>query len=102
VHPERVQQISIVQEGSATPRDLTEDKRTDQILKSTEQFIKGSKRARNTSQRNRVDSLPHTKRLLDKTQKAKQLQEAEQKREVVRNERLREIIEKVLPNLSKE
>jgi hypothetical protein len=77
VHPDRVGQITNSREVSATPRDLGEDQRLNQLLDKTEQFITESVEARNTlAQKNRINPLPQTKAQLKKARKTKRLQEA--------------------------
>jgi hypothetical protein len=101
VHPDRAQQILSQKAISPIPRDLTEDRRLDQILESAENCIEESERARNTWQRNRVNLLPQTKAQLKKARKIKCLQEAGKKREAEWNQRLQEIRATVIQNLSK-
>jgi hypothetical protein len=92
VHPDRVSQVTYTREVSATPRDLAEDQRLDQLLDKAELYITESVQARNTlSQRNRVNPLPQTKAQLKKARKTKRLQEARDKVERERQERLRQV-----------
>jgi hypothetical protein len=61
VHPDRVQNIESKEAVSLSPRDLTEDQRLDNILKSADECLVESERTRNTGQRNQVNPLPQTK-----------------------------------------
>jgi len=79
IYPDWVPRMGIDREISTTPRDLTNNQRTEQILDCTEQFIDESVRARSTRQRSRLNPLPHTKAQLKKTRKMKRLQEARKK-----------------------
>jgi hypothetical protein len=76
IHPSRVHQVPVCREVSITPKDLTEDRWANPLLKSAEHFIEESTRARNTSQRNRVNLLPQTKNQLKKRWNIKRLLEA--------------------------
>jgi hypothetical protein len=102
VHPDRIHQITVPREVLSTPRDLTEDRRLDRILDSTSRVLEESIEARDTWERNRVYPLPQTRTQLKKARKNKHLQEAGKKREAERNQRLQEIRDKVIQNLSKE
>jgi hypothetical protein len=102
VHPNRAQQIESEKAVSPTPRDLTEDRRLDQILKSAKECLAGSERIWNTWQHNRVNPLPQTKIQLKKARKVKRLQEANKKKEVERNLRLQEIRAEVIRHPSTE
>jgi hypothetical protein len=97
-----IQQLSIEREVSPTPRDLTEDQGTEQLLHNAELFIEQCKRAQNTWQRNRVKPLPQTKAQLNTGWKIKRLQEARKKREAERTQRLQEIYNQVFQTLSNE
>jgi hypothetical protein len=102
VHPDRIQQIELEREVSPIPRDLMEDQRLDQVIDSAERAINDSIRARDTSQRNRVNPLTQTTCQLKKARKTKRLQETGNKRATERNQRLKEIRGKVIQNLGKE
>ena len=102
VHPNSVQQILSVGTVSPTPRDLTENRRLNQVLESAEQVVQESIRDRTTRQRNRVNPLPQTKMQLRKARKVKRLQEARTKEAAERNERLQEIRASVIQYMSKE
>jgi hypothetical protein len=64
----------------ATPRDVMEDQRFDQILDSAERIIQDSIRDRSCLQPNGVNPLPQTKTQLKKARKVKRLQEAKKER----------------------
>jgi len=71
VHPEQILRIVNNRGVSATPRDIMEDQRSDQVLDKVEQIMHESERARNSWQRNRVNPLPQSKAQLKKARKAK-------------------------------
>jgi hypothetical protein len=103
VHPDRVDQISNTREVSATPRDLAEDQRLDQLLNKAELYITESVQARNSlSKKNRVNPLPQTKAQLKKARKTKRLQEARDKVEEGRQERLRQLRDQVIGKLTRD
>jgi hypothetical protein len=103
VHPDRVGQITNTREVSATPRDLAEDQRLDQLLDEAELFITESVQARSTlSKKNRVNPLPQTKAQLKKARKTKRLQEARDKVERERQERLRQLRDQVIEKLTRD
>jgi len=102
IHPDRVSQVTCKWEISATSRDLTEDRRVDNILDHTEQFLEDTSRARNQWQRNQVNPLPQTKTQLKMAQKVKRLQEARNKAERDRQLRLPAICAEVIRTLSEE
>jgi hypothetical protein len=102
VHPDRVLQISKGKSVSPVPRDLTEDQRLDLILESAERVIQESFRDRTIAQQGRVNPLPMTKAQLKKARKAKNLQDARNKLETDRQERLRQIRIQVIKRLAKD
>jgi hypothetical protein len=102
LHPDRVQQILSEERVSPMPRDLTEDRRHDQILASAEMVMQESFRDRTTAQQGRVNLLPTTKTQLKKATRINRLQEEERKREAERSQRLWEIRAPVIRNLSKD
>jgi hypothetical protein len=102
VHPDRLEQIFGVRAVSAVPRDLTEDQRLDRILGSAERVIQESLRDRGASQQNRVNPLPTTKTQLKKARKTKRLQEARDKEESKRHQRLKDLRVEIIKRLSKE
>jgi hypothetical protein len=102
IHPDRVPHISKERAASTVPRDLTEDQRLDQILDSAEKVIQESFQNRKTFQQNRVNPLPTTKAQLKKARKAKNLQEARDKLETDRQERLRQIRIQVIKRIAKD
>jgi hypothetical protein len=75
----------------STPRDLTENQRFDEILESAERVMQDSLRHYNLVQGNRVNPLSTTKNQLKKAWKAKRPQEAKDKQESDRQERLQKI-----------
>jgi len=85
---------------SAVPRDLTNDKRADQILDRAEQFINNLERAQNTWQRGQVNPLPQTKKQLKKTQKIERLRGSNSSVEALQTQRLQEIRDVVIQNIS--
>jgi hypothetical protein len=87
---------------SPIPRDLAEDQRLDQVLRSAEECLARSERDRNSRLLNRVNPLPQTKTQLKKARKIKRLQEAKNQEEVKRNQRLSDIRDSVIKNLSRE
>jgi hypothetical protein len=91
IHPDRVTQVSVIRSVSAVPRDLTEDQRLDRILEEAEEVVQNSLRDRDAVKRNRVNPLPTTKTQLKKARKVKRLQEARNKAEEERRERLRQL-----------
>jgi hypothetical protein len=102
IHPDQIAQISREKSVSATPRDLTENQCLDRILDRAERTIQDSFRDRLRRQPNRVNPLPQTKTQLKKARKIKRLQEANNKQEVERNQRLQKLRATVIQNLSKE
>jgi hypothetical protein len=102
VHPDRAQQILSEKAVSPLPRDLAEDRRLDQIMKTAENCVEESERARNTWQRSRVNLLPQTRLQLRKARKIKRLQETGKKQEAEQNQRLQEIRATVIQNHCKE
>jgi hypothetical protein len=103
VHPDRICQITNTREVSATPRDLDEDQRLDQLLEKAELYITESVQARNSlSKKNRVNPLPQTKAQLKKARKTKRLQEARDKIERERQERLRQLRDQVIEKLTRD
>jgi len=102
IHPERASRISNTRAVSTVPRDLTEDQRLDQIIDSAEKVIQESLQDRRAYQSNRVNPLPITKKQLKKARRIKLLQEEDRKREEAQSQRLREIRDSVIRNLSKE
>ena len=102
VHPTPIHQVPLSRGVSATPRDLSEDKWVDQILENTGQYIEQYIGARNTSQYNRVNPLPQTRRQLKEAWKIKCFQKARDTEEALRNQRLQEIRKQVMDSLSKE
>jgi hypothetical protein len=100
VHPDRVAHISVDRSVSAVPRDLTEDQRLDRILEEAEEVVQNSLRDRDAVRRNRVNPLPTTKNQLKKARKVKRLQEAKNKAETLRNQRLQEIRSEIIKHLS--
>jgi hypothetical protein len=101
VHPDRVGQITNIREVSATPRDLAEDQRFDQLLDKADLYITESVQARNTwSRKNRINPLPQTKAQLKKARKTKRLQEARDKVERERQERIRQLRDQVIEKLT--
>jgi hypothetical protein len=102
VQPSRSHQVPKAREVSSTPRDLTEDLRLDRILKSAERVIQDSFRDRTVRQQGRVNPQPTTKLQLKEARKVKRLQEARERKEAERNERLQEIRATVIQHLSKE
>jgi hypothetical protein len=99
--PIRIQQIQVPRRVSSEPRDRTEDQRLDRILDSAEQVIQESVRDRSIVQSNRVNALPTTKTQLKKARKAERLQEARDKSEIERQERLRNIRTQVIEQLTR-
>jgi len=87
---------------STTPRDLTEDQRLDRILDSAERTIQDSLGERLRLQLDRENPLPQTKSQLRKVRKIKRLQEANSKRDIGSNQRLKKLRATVIRNLSKE
>jgi len=75
---------------------------TYELLDSTNRYVEESEQARNTWQRNRVNPLPQTKRQMKKAQKITRLQDAREKREAERSQRLQEKRAQVIQHLSKE
>jgi len=102
IHPDQVQQVIGLREVSATPRDHAEEQRLHSILERTEHYLEGSTRLRNQWELNRVNPLPQTTRQLMKARKFKQLQKAGMRKEAERNQRLKQIRNLVIQNLSKE
>jgi hypothetical protein len=103
VHPATVGQITNTREVSATPRDLAEDQRLDHLLDRTELFITESVQARNTlSKKNRVNPLPQTKAQLKKARKVKRLQEARDKVEEERQQRIGQLRDQVIEKLTRD
>ena len=103
VHPDRVGQITNTREVSATPRDLAEDQRLDQLLDKAGQYIEESVQARDTrAKNNRINPLPRTKAQLKKARKTKRLQEARDRVERDRQERLRQLRDQVIEKLTKD
>jgi len=87
---------------SGISRDLTNDRRTNQILDQAKQFIENSERARNTWRCSRVNPLPQFKKQLKKARKMKQLQDSKKSVEALRRQRLQDIRDTVIQNLSAE
>jgi hypothetical protein len=83
------------------PRLLTENQQIDLLLHDTDQFIKQSRRAQNTWQRNHINALPQTKKRRKKGGKIKLLQEARNSEEANHNRRLQEIRHTVIQNINK-
>ena len=102
IHPDRVAQVTNTREVSATPRDLAEDKRLDQVLDRAEQTIKESEQVRGSWQKNRINPLPQTKAQLKKARKAKFVQTRKDKAETERQERLQQIRDQVIEKLRKD
>jgi hypothetical protein len=100
VHPDRVAHILVDRSVSAVPRDLTEDQRLDRILEEAEEVVQNSLRDRDAVRRNRVNPLPTTKNHLKKARKVKRLQEAKNKAETLRKQRLQEIRSEIINHLS--
>ena len=99
IHPDRVTQITSTREVSATPRDLAENKRLDQVLERAELVLEESKRIRGSRQKNRVNPLPQSKAQLKKARKAKFAQTQRDKAETERQERLQQICDQVIEKL---
>jgi len=118
IHPDRIEQISRGKSVSATPRDLTEDQRLDQVLDSAEKTIQYSVRDRLGLQQNLKGQLSKSKNQLKKARRAerrqKEIEKQEEarraklrqkeigKQEAARNQRLQNIRATVVQNLSKE
>jgi hypothetical protein len=102
VHPDRVAQISVDRSVSAVPRDLTEDQRLNRILEEAEEVIQNSLRDRDAVSQNRVNPLPTTKIQLKKARKVKRLQEAKNKEETLRSQRLQEVRSEIINHLSRQ
>jgi len=103
VHPARINQITEEREISATPRDLTEDQCTNQVLDRAERYIEESERLRKQLQQNKVNPFPQTKKQKKKARKSKRLQEARGSAEARGQiQRLRNIRNQVVQNLSRE
>jgi len=102
--PRDIQEDSRIHNGSvsATRKDIAYGKRADQILDRAERFIEHSERARNTWQHSQVNPLPQTKKQPKKAWKIKRLQASKKTAEALRNQRLQEIRNTVIQNLSKE
>ena len=104
ITPRNIQGDSRARDESApvTSRDLMNDRQADLVLDRAEQFIEDSERARNTWQRSRVNPLPQTKKQLKKARKIKRLQDSKRSAEALQNQRLQEIRNRVIQNLSPE
>jgi hypothetical protein len=102
VHTDRIPNITQARSVSAVPRDLTEDQRLDRILDSAERVIQESFRDRSHLQYSRVNPLPSTKAQLKKARKTKRLQEARDKAERERQERLRQLGDQVIEKLTRD
>ena len=99
IHPDRVARVTNTREVSATPRDLAEDRRLDQVLDRAEQTIKESERVRGSLQKNRINPLPQSKAQLKKARKVKLAQIHRDKAETERQERLQQIRDQVIEKL---
>jgi len=89
-------------EISATLQDMKDDTQAGLVMDPDEQCIAESVWVWNAWQHSLVNSLPQTKVQLKKTQETMRLQEAKNKSEAERNQRLKEIPIKVVQNLSAE
>jgi len=84
----------------AISRDLTNNRQADQILDWAGQFIEESVQARNTWQPSQVNPLPQTEEQINKAQKIKRLRDSKKTAEVFESQRLQEIQDQVISNLS--
>jgi len=81
IHPDTIKQIDTERKVSATPTDLPEDQRLDNLIDNAARFLDNSARARDQWQLGRVNPLPQTKTQLRKARKVKCLQETKDKAE---------------------
>jgi len=84
----------------AISRDFTHDRQADQILDRAGQFIEESVRALNTWQPSQANPLPHMEKQIKKAQKIKWLRDSKKTAEALRTQRLDEIRDQVISNLS--